>query len=808
MYNSSGRVMAEAPATCGDESNLLTYDPKQPKHINIFGSPHYKKLIADGIARVVHVSSCAFETPEFSPTVVRKQDKDLLISTNWAEMFAEMSGKICPHAPEEHPAPLPPKDDEGNWTTKAMRVWGEGFCTAAARATILVAPKGGKSLDVGASQTLLSLALQETRKYDGLIELGLPDVDDHTIAIVAAQPKPSSVPISADELTKLKSHPPPQTDSELEKHIHRSFWCGCDDAEINSLVNSGALVEEDYESWRKANKTMPLWNVKMVRTFKISEKTGEALGRSRTCCVGTGHEQGSEYDYSSTPTPLFMTVLTLISAATVANDVDFHFDMSQFFQSIKCDAPNGPLAVNPPKRFRTNSDGRRVIFRTVNWLQGSKGASRAARAELVRVLQNIGCHAAVEDPSLFVLARGEQVLRFALHGDDGIGSSNCESLIDELKACLRSRWPTIKFGKWGDLLGYKCTRYRDVHVTELTAAKQIRKLATFVEGDVVLTPSVPFTEATRELANLLPVFGPCTVEELEEAEKQITWMQQVCGVMNYVAKLRFEIQCPLNVVQRHAHTSEKRVIPCTKIIIFYLLATADEPWRVEAGAQSTAADLTMAAPLPSDYEFDMDKEKPLYPFNVCDANLGERGSQMGIANMVGGVQVGGGSTRQHAVVTFSMTAEAFAATSTVASGVLARDLMHCMGYPQLLPAPLFVDNTATVDVGNQDAAMKRSQFIRRRIYMLIQTVFEGQIALFPVAGKKNPMDAQTKIVPRQQWMKMRQFILNWREKAKAVLYQKGKPSIEISTTEEQDIAAVQAGKAEFVPSGEGLVVYR
>ena len=239
-------------------------------------------------------------------------------------------------------------------------------------------------------------------------------------------------------------------------------------------------------------------------------------------------------------------------------------------------------------------------------------------------------------------------------------------------------------------------------------------------------------------------------------------MQAVCGIMVFVEKIRKEISCPLNIVQRFSHCPDADVIACTKLIVFYLLATEDAPWRVDAGPHSKKEDLTQSTTLPRDYEFDMLVKKPLYPFNVCDAALGERGSRYGIAHMVGGAMVGGGSATQHSIATNSMTAESFAATSCVASGTLARDLVHVMGFPQMLPAPYFVDNTATVDVGMGDAAMKRSQFIRKRIYMFIQAVFEGIACVFPVAGKINPTDPMTKIVTRQEWMRMRKFIMNWR----------------------------------------------
>ena len=49
-------------------------------------------------------------------------------------------------------------------------------------------------------------------------------------------------------------------------------------------------------------------------------------------------------------------------------------------------------------------------------------------------------------------------LRFALHSDDMVGSTSSQAMLDDLKACLTARWPDLKMGGWGDVLGFATVR--------------------------------------------------------------------------------------------------------------------------------------------------------------------------------------------------------------------------------------------------------------------------------------------------------------------------------------------------------------
>ena len=75
------------------------------------------------------------------------------------------------------------------------------------------------------------------------------------------------------------------------------------------------------------------------------------------------------------------------------------------------------------------------------------------------------------------------------------------------------------------------------------------------------------------------------------------------------------------------------------------------------------------------------------------------------------------------------------------------------------PTPCFTDSASTMLIATGDAAMKRSAYIRRRIWMMIQSVHDRLSAVLPVPGKVNTADPLTKYVPKKEFLAMRKWIM-------------------------------------------------
>ena len=205
----------------------------------------------------------------------------------------------------------------------------------------------------------------------------------------------------------------------------------------------------------------------------------------------------------------------------------------------------------PKKQYRFDPDGREVLWESTNWLQGSVGASSAARAEFDRVVASVGIESIVEDPSAYVWLREHDSLRFTLHGDDGNGSATSTRIVEDLEKVLRARWPDIVFSRWNLIGGFPMLRQRDTHTTLMSAEPHISKLEQFVENDVRLTPSLPWTESIKDIAACdLPADDS---EEMAAMNERVNFLRVVNGHLNYIAKVRYDIVAPLSFTQRFAH---------------------------------------------------------------------------------------------------------------------------------------------------------------------------------------------------------------------------------------------------------------
>ncbi len=83
--------------------------------------------------------------------------------------------------------------------------------------------------------------------------------------------------------------------------------------------------------------------------------------------VGAGHEEGIEFDTKSVATPMFPTVLIVMTKAIILKRSRFSFDLTQFFQLTDCATPGGDLIGRPPKRFLKYTPDGHPIY----WVSGS-----------------------------------------------------------------------------------------------------------------------------------------------------------------------------------------------------------------------------------------------------------------------------------------------------------------------------------------------------------------------------------------------------------------------------------------------------
>ena len=107
-----------------------------------------------------------------------------------------------------------------------------------------------------------------------------------------------------------------------------------------------------------------------------------------------------------------------------------------------------------------------------------------------------------------------------------------------------------------------------------------------------------------------------------------------------------------------------------------------------------------------------------------------------------------------------MEAETFAAAAAVAETMWVRGLLGELGWPQLQPTNLWIDNTGAVAVANDAASIGRSRHIARRSRFLLEAYAQGVIKARHLAGDAQAADLLTKPLDRKRFAALRAYLMN------------------------------------------------
>ena len=101
----------------------------------------------------------------------------------------------------------------------------------------------------------------------------------------------------------------------------------------------------------------------------------------------------------------------------------------------------------------------------------------------------------------------------------------------------------------------------------------------------------------------------------------------------------------------------------------------------------------------------------------------------------------------------SAEAEYYAASSCGAAVVAIRLFLSDLNVEPLMPTPIFIDNSACVDLAKNFKSCKRTKHIDRRINFLTDYQALGLIEAVPIGTSANTADAFTKPLAKPDFKK-------------------------------------------------------
>ena len=816
LFERGGWFLAECPGMRGDISMPVSYDPALSEHLSQIGTRHWKQLQADTKSVLITAAMCALY-----PDGAQKLE-DFLISPNlFHSLGIKLQQLVCTHPIGTHAASLAGKA-YGQLDAGPTKRWMPKLCTIIADGVAPITPTGGDSFQLGVDTishlALKSMALQDASRWlrtapaEARIATTAASLTDIAAAVAAAASHALSMPFECLPIslkntlfTDADVHPfnyetvlsivgsaggiatinpyyvtrlttfespymafastgepadedsAPQTDRALALRPDRALWEASDDEEIDTLRLKLGVIAEVI-----ANGNERVWSLKIVRKFKRHAVTNKMKRRSRLVMVGTGHEEGKEFDAKSVATPMFPTVLIVMIKSIILKRTRFSFDLTQFFQLTDCNTPGGDLIGRPPKRFRKYTpEGREILWVFKKWLQGARGAGNAARKEfetLVMKNSSIPFSRSTWDPSLYIYhGPNDEDIEFTLHGDDGIGSASSEAAAAKLQKLLKDKYDDkIKWEReYSDVLGF-AWKINDKTAT-ITAPKHIAALEVFVKTDAKYFPSVPYT---KDFIDLKPIDAP----EYESPEwyvfdANVHYMQETAGHIAHILKIRPDCAGAHNMVIRTSHAPCNLAIKCMKHLLFYLLNTIDVGLTINIPDKPNIDMLIYTNAVAKDHILDTINNKMLQYHIVLDGALGTDRSISSILHMFGGIAISGQSFRQASMAISAHDTECFTASTGAAQSYPIRGILQELKILQIHPSPIFSDSASTRLVANYEAALKRSIYIARRILYMREGVSENEYSFHQCIGATNPSDPNTKVVSRILFLAARLYFM-------------------------------------------------
>jgi histone deacetylase 1/2 len=141
------------------------------------------------------------------------------------------------------------------------------------------------------------------------------------------------------------------------------------------------------------------------------------------------------------------------------------------------------------------------------------------------------------------------------------------------------------------------------------------------------------------------------------------------------------------------------------------------------------------------------------------SDVNDRKSITGYVVMINGNPVSWVSKKQRTVATSTAEAE-YTALSAVGKEVLwYRTMLNEMGYEQLEPTIIYVDNRAAIQIAQHDSIHDKSKHIAIAIHWIRDTVAAGHVQIEWIPTGEQVADLLTKALPMPAFMKLREALM-------------------------------------------------
>lgn len=313
--------------------------------------------------------------------------------------------------------------------------------------------------------------------------------------------------------------------------------------------------------------------------------------------------------------------------------------------------------------------------------------------------------------TLFVKAKGEDILIVSIYVDDLIYTSSSDTMLEAFKSSMKNEFAMTDLGKMKYFLGVKVIQdSHGIFFSQKKYAKDVIKWFGMEWCNTVKNPTVPGSKLTKEGA------GP----EVDAPE-----FKQLVGSLRYLTATRPDLIYSVNLVSRYMERPMEQHLLAAKRILRYVQGIINYGIQYKQGGEER-----MVGFVDNDYAGDEDDRK----------------STSGYIFMYGVGAVSWASKKQLIVTLSTTEAEYVAAANGACQVVWLRNILKEIRFDQGEETVLLCDNSSTIKLSRNPVLHGRSKNIHVRFHFLCELVNDGVIDLEYCRTQDQLADIMTKPV--------------------------------------------------------------
>ncbi|KAM0961159.1 hypothetical protein ACFX13_020902 [Malus domestica] len=463
----------------------------------------------------------------------------------------------------------------------------------------------------------------------------------------------------------------------------------------------------------------PVIGVKWVYKTKLNLDGSVLKNKARLVAKGYAQKPGLDYNETYAPVARLDTIRTLIALAA-------HKSWKLYQLDVKSAFLNGVLQeevyVEQPEGFVVKGKEEKV-YKLPKALYGLKQAPRAWYGEIDNYFTQCDFEKSLSEPTLYIKARGEDVLIVSIYVDDIVYTGNCKTMLEKFKEDMKMKYEMTDLGLLHHFLGMGVIQTdSSIFIHQKKYASSLLSKFGLNECKSVITPLVATEKLTKDDGS------GAVSEEL---------YRSIVGSLLYLTATRLDIMYASSLLARFIHCPTSKHFGTAKRVLRYIKGTID-------------------------YGLEYTKGKKAMLIGYCDSDWGgssdDSKSTSGYAFSFGSGVFSWASVKQSYVTLSTAEAEYISASEATTQAIWLRFVLEDFGELQTEATSLHCDNTSAIAITRNSVFHQKTKHIDRRYHFIKDALQEGIIDLIYCPTEEQIADIFTKPLANDRFNYLRNLL--------------------------------------------------